>query len=105
MSDAPDGGLAGGVMKPMCRCGHAASSHYRDRKGRPTCGSLSCGCIRYRPRDEITFARHEHGPWCHPAADGCPETMPAPELSPRERLIVEQFDAADPAPESWDGAS
>ena len=33
---------------PRCKCSHAKSMHYRDRKDRPTCGSAACGCASYR---------------------------------------------------------
>lgn len=64
----------------ICKCSHSRSLHYTDRRGRPTCGSAACGCIRYRPRET---------PW--PSTD--------------EQAVIDRFEAADPAPESWGGAS
>ena len=31
-----------------CKCSHPESMHYRDRKGRPTCGVSVCGCAEFR---------------------------------------------------------
>ena len=39
------------AFPPPCKCSHAESLHYRDRKGRPTCGIAVCGCIQFRPKE------------------------------------------------------
>jgi hypothetical protein len=66
------------VTPLVCKCSHAKVMHYTDRKGRPTCGSTACGCIRYRPK-----------------------LPPAAWPSDAEQAVIGRFDAAEPAPESW----
>lgn len=34
-----------------CKCGHLKLDHYTDRRHRPVCGSVACGCVEYRPRE------------------------------------------------------
>lgn len=36
------------TVRRRCRCSHAESQHYRDRKDRPTCASAACGCVQFR---------------------------------------------------------
>jgi hypothetical protein len=61
-----------------CKCGHLRANHWRNPRGKTLCSSAVCGCAQFRP----------HRP-------------PAPELSPAERAVVDRFETAEPAPESW----
>jgi hypothetical protein len=40
------------VTDARCLCSHLEANHYRDRDGRVVCGTVVCGCAKYRPREE-----------------------------------------------------